>query len=155
MKLLRDLDWFESSIRKPCRISHAQKLPRVGFFALRFEVLKVNIFGLNLAQWSRTPNDTLGIFLGPERFLLASELSSEQILMPADCEPTAKSTNLKFGRELPSIISGPRNFIQLIWSTGGALIAIFPGKVQKLPLFISRLLMMFHRLQDKFSNNLM
>jgi hypothetical protein len=74
--------------------------------------------------------------------------------MPADCEPMVRPINLKFGRELPSFISGRRNFIQLIWSTGGASIAIFPEQVQKLPFFISRILTMFHRFQENFSNKL-
>jgi hypothetical protein len=53
----------------------------------------------------------------------------------ADCEPI--ETNLKFCRELPSFISGPRNLIQPIWSFGWGLMAIFQGKSRTSSSYIS------------------
>jgi hypothetical protein len=49
--------------------------------------------------------------------------------LPGDCEQLKRLTKLKLCRELHTINIGPRNFIQLNWSSGLAFIINFPEKV--------------------------
>jgi hypothetical protein len=82
-----------------------------------------------LAHWLRRANEEPGIFLGSGSFLVASELGSEELSCLLEFERFEKDGKLKFCRELPSVISGTRNFIQHNWSIGSTFILIFPGEV--------------------------
>jgi hypothetical protein len=66
----------------------------------------------------RRANEEPGIFFGSEFFLVASELGSEELSCLLEFERLEKDGKLKFYRELPSFISGTRNFIQHNWSIG-------------------------------------
>jgi hypothetical protein len=57
-------------------------------------------------------------------------------------------TKLKLFRELHTINIGPRNFIQLNWSTGWTFISNLPEKVWNFPLSVIRLLTIFFRFQE-------
>jgi hypothetical protein len=93
-------------------------------------------------------------FFGTKIFIVNSKWDYKGKNLHLDCERLKRSTNLKFCRELHTINIGPRNFIQLNWSTGWAFISNFPGKVWNFPLSVIRLLTIFFRFQENISNNL-
>jgi hypothetical protein len=59
---------------------------------------------------------------------VASEWGSKEKTLPADCEQLERYTKLKLCRKLHTINIGPRNFIQLNWSSGLAFILNFLEK---------------------------
>ncbi len=71
-----------------------------------------------IAQRLRKSKEALGIFFGSGSFLVASECGFKETLWSLGSERLEKDGKLKFCRELPSFISGPRNFIQLNMSIG-------------------------------------
>ncbi len=79
---------------------------------------------------------------------MASEWGSKGKTLPADCKQLGRHTKLKLRRELYTINIGPRNFIQLNWSSGLAFILNFPEKVCNFPLSVIRLLTIFFRFQE-------
>jgi hypothetical protein len=103
---------FYIPLSQPCPNIH------LGFFLpadLR-HIRLILILGWNLVHRWRAQIRPSEFFLGPGKFLVASEYGSKGKTLPADCEQLERPTNLKLCRELHTINKGPRNFIQLNFS---------------------------------------